>query len=95
MIDYILIFFSFFVTRTQMNGFHVTQGVLTPDLAYLMTHFDSGIFSLAKAAGDSVLSWLKSILPSASLPRNIFIIDFAVKMFPDYAKTVIGLNSTA
>ncbi|VDL20021.1 unnamed protein product [Hymenolepis diminuta] len=72
------------------NQFHVTQGVLTPDKNYIVAHMNSDLTSLAAPAGERVVKWIEDEVIRDQ--RNIFIIDFAVKMFPKYTEAVINLN---
>nr|CDS17256.1 PLC phosphodiesterase TIM beta alpha barrel domain [Echinococcus granulosus] len=73
-----------------VDKFHVTQGVLTPDSDYILNHMDSDLAVLAASAGERVIEWLTEEVGQ----RNVVMIDFAVKMFPHFAKAVISMNTS-
>nr|CDS27210.1 PLC phosphodiesterase TIM beta alpha barrel domain [Hymenolepis microstoma] len=77
---------------TEDNQFHVTQGILTPDKDYLVARMNSNLAVLAAPASERVIRWIEEDVKRNQ--RNIFIIDFAVKMFPNFAEAVIKLNLT-
>lgn len=72
------------------NTFHVTQGILTPDTDYLLKNLNSELGTLAATAGHQVVEWLRTDAGH----RNIIIIDFAVKMVPQFSQTVIQMNDS-
>ncbi|KAL7064383.1 hypothetical protein AAHC03_04349 [Spirometra sp. Aus1] len=77
---------------TDEKTFHVSQNILTPDAAFVFANLSKGLDSLAGPAGARTLQWLQQRGQSRRL--NIVIVDFAVRALPDFARTVISLNTT-
>uniref|UniRef100_A0A0X3Q3X1 PI-PLC X domain-containing protein 3 n=2 Tax=Schistocephalus solidus TaxID=70667 RepID=A0A0X3Q3X1_SCHSO len=79
------------------NTFHVSQNILTPDAAFVFANLSKGLDSLAGPAGVRTMQWLrqrKAAPLGQSRRLNIVIVDFAVRALPDFARTVISLNTT-
>ncbi len=73
------------------NKFHVTQGLLTPDAPFIISHLAEGLTALAKPAGELIMAWIDS-LRKRGAKRNIIITDFANDLFTEFAEAVIGLT---
>ncbi|KAL5110711.1 PI-PLC X domain-containing protein 2 [Taenia crassiceps] len=74
----------------DLDSFHVTQGVLTPTSDYVLSNMNSALTALAASAGQRVIEWLTG----EAGRRNVVMIDFAVQMFPQFARTVISMNTS-
>ncbi|VDK32537.1 unnamed protein product [Taenia asiatica] len=74
----------------EVDRFHVTQGILTPNSDYVLSNVNSALTTLAASAGQKVIEWLTGEIGR----RNVVMIDFAVQMFPQFAQTVISMNTS-
>ena len=64
------------------------QGILSPNLDYIINKPMEGLTRLAKSANSVVEEWLETIHDL----HGIVITDFSILDFPNFARTVFSLN---
>ncbi|VDK40866.1 unnamed protein product [Taenia asiatica] len=76
------------VQRSSPGYFFVFQGILSPNLDYILFNPMNGLEKLARSANLVVTKWLEGI----NHLSGIVITDFSVLGFPEFARKVFSMN---
>nr|CDS33905.1 Phospholipase C [Hymenolepis microstoma] len=76
------------MNKIGTGNFFVFQGILSPNIEFIITHPFSGVEKLAKKANVEVEKWLDGL---ESL-RGIVITDFSIMGFSNFARSVFSMN---
>lgn len=74
--------------KSSPGHFFVFQGILSPNLDYILFNPMSGLEKLARSANIVVAKWLDGLKHL----RGIVITDFSVLGFPEFARKVFSMN---
>ncbi|KAH9283365.1 PI-PLC X domain-containing protein 3 [Echinococcus granulosus] len=80
--------FNDWMQKSRPVYFFVFQGILSPNLDYILFNFTSGLEKLARLANTVVGKWLDGLKHL----RGIVITDFSVLGFPGFARKVFSMN---
>ncbi|VDL57593.1 unnamed protein product [Hymenolepis diminuta] len=81
-------YFRSWMKKTKTSNFFVFQGILSPNMEFIITHSYSGVEKLAKRANLVVKNWLDGL----DNFRGIIITDFSILGFPKFARSVFSMN---
>ncbi|VDN96369.1 unnamed protein product [Rodentolepis nana] len=76
------------MSKTDSDSFFVFQGILSPNMEFIMSHPFSSVEKLAKKANVEVEKWLDDL----EYLRGIVITDFSILGFPNFARSVFSMN---
>ena len=84
--------FDFFssgrMKKIKSEYFFVFQGILSPNLDYIINKPMEGVEKLAELANNVVKNWLEGI----NCLHGIVITDFSILDFPNFTRSVFSLN---
>ncbi|VUZ40366.1 unnamed protein product [Hymenolepis diminuta] len=80
--------YASWMKKTKTSNFFVFQGILSPNMEFIITHSYSGVEKLAKRANLVVKNWLDGL----DNFRGIIITDFSILGFPKFARSVFSMN---
>uniref|UniRef100_A0A5K3EV15 PLCXc domain-containing protein n=1 Tax=Mesocestoides corti TaxID=53468 RepID=A0A5K3EV15_MESCO len=80
--------YTTWMRANKSANFFVFQGILSPDLDYILSNSGSGIQKLAEMANAIVKAWLNGL----KWLQGIVITDFSIVGFPSFARSVFAKN---